>query len=283
MVSATSRLAPRINLGGKMTATELAKPHAPVDAVRERLNDPAIAASVVTLLDNAELLSTLVLGVAGLVERGDTIMDSVASGVSDFKASRSADRSPLDLPGPTELAALLSAASGAAPVLTEILSSPVLRLLRDRLNDPALLESLSALLDNAELLTTIVQGLAGLVERGDTIVESVAAGVGELKAAGRTRAPGLPAAGDLAELAGALVRATPVITEVVTSPMVRSEIVALLSMVSEAAAEGAARAREMPRPLTGLRSAVKSMKDPEVARGLGLMVEVAKALGRRMG
>lgn len=266
-----------------MTATELAKPLAPVDAVRERLNDPAVAASVVTLLDNAELLSTLVLGVAGLVERGDTIMDSVASGVSDFRSRGRVGRSELDLPGAAELTALVSALAQAAPALAEVLSSPVLGLLLDRLNDPDVLSALSVLFDNAELLTTLVGGLAGLVERGDTIVESVASGVGELKTASRAQTSGLPAVGDLAALAGALVRATPVITEVVTSPMVRSDTVALLAMVSEAAAEGAARARETPRPVTGLRSAVKSMKDPEVARGLGMMVEVAKALGRRMG
>jgi uncharacterized protein YjgD (DUF1641 family) len=106
-------------------------------------------------------------------------------------------------------------------------------------------------------------------------MDSVASGVSELK--------GARPAGELGELVSALIRSTPVITEIVTSPMVRSETVALLSLVSEAAAEGAARARETPRPLTGLRSAVRSMKDPEVARGLGLMVEVAKALGRRMG
>lgn len=267
-----------------MTATEQAISHAPLDAVRERLNDPVVAASVVTLLDNAELLSTLVLGVAGLVERGDTIMDSVATGVSDFKASSLARSSDLDLPGPGELATLITALARSAPLLAELLGSAVVRLLIERLNDPAVLQSLSALLDNAELLATIVSGLGGLVERGDTIMDSVASGVGDLKAATRASTSlGVPAPNEIVELVAALARATPVITEVVTSPMVRSETVALLSLVSEAAAEGASRARETPRPVSGLRSAVKSMKDPEVARGLGLMVEVAKALGRRMG
>ena len=256
-----------------MTATEQAISFAPIEAVRERLNDPVVAASVVTMLDNAELLSTLVLGVAGLMERGDTIIDSVASGVNDLKASASG--AELDLPSPAEVAALMSVLARTAPLLTELLGSAVVNLLLDRLNDPAVLSSLTALLDNAELLTTLLSGLAGLVERGDTIMDSVASSVNELK--------GARPAGELGELVSALVRSTPVITEIVSSPMVRSETVALLSLVSEAAAEGAARARETPRALTGLRSAVRSMKDPEVARGLGLMVEIAKALGRRMG
>ena len=78
-----------------MTVTEPAVPVSgslPVDAVVERLNDPGVAASLVTLLDNAELLSTLVVGLGGLIERSDTIMDSVADGVAEFKASGAALR-----------------------------------------------------------------------------------------------------------------------------------------------------------------------------------------------
>lgn len=58
--------------------------HQPVDAVTERLDDPAVAASLVARLDNVELLPTSVLGLSGLLERGDTIMDVVAEGVHDF-------------------------------------------------------------------------------------------------------------------------------------------------------------------------------------------------------
>lgn len=65
---------------GSTTAHGYAGGHTaePVDAVMDRLNDPAIAAAMVTLLDNAEMLSTLVLGLAGFMKRGDTIPDSVA-------------------------------------------------------------------------------------------------------------------------------------------------------------------------------------------------------------
>jgi len=66
----------------------------PIDAVAERLNDPAVAASLVTLLDNAELLSTLVLGLSGFVERGDMIMDAVADGVNEMKAASSTGDRP---------------------------------------------------------------------------------------------------------------------------------------------------------------------------------------------
>ena len=76
----------------------------PVDAVVERLNDPTVAASVVTLLDNAELLSTLVLGLSGLIERGDTIADSLAAGVAELSEGARASGEELALPKPAEVA-----------------------------------------------------------------------------------------------------------------------------------------------------------------------------------
>ncbi|MDH3302926.1 MAG: hypothetical protein OES24_20695 [Acidimicrobiia bacterium] len=68
---------------GTTTALSLAGGHTaePVDAVIDRLNDPEIAAAMVTLLDNAELLSTLVVGLAGFTERRDMIPDSAAESV----------------------------------------------------------------------------------------------------------------------------------------------------------------------------------------------------------
>lgn len=65
---------------GTTTTLALAAGHTaePIDAVLDRLNDPAVAAAMVTLLDNIDLLSTLVVGLAGFMDRGDTIMDSAS-------------------------------------------------------------------------------------------------------------------------------------------------------------------------------------------------------------
>lgn len=155
----------------------------------------------------------------------------------------------------------------------------------DRLNDPAIAASLVTLLDHAELLSTIVLGLSGFLERGDTIMDSVAAGVIELKESSRPGTSGFtfPTPADLTALTAALAKSTPVITEVLDSSMVNAETVALLSMISESASEGVERARSTASSVSGLRAAVRTLKDPEVARGLGMLVEISKALGRRLG
>ena len=155
----------------------------------------------------------------------------------------------------------------------------------ERLNDPTVAASLVTLLDNVELLSTLTLGLAGFIERSDTIIDSVADGVAELKAAGlanETPFP-LPTPAELTALTAAMAKATPVITDVLGSAMVTAETVALLSLVTEAAAEGAERARTSETSVIGLRAAVRLLKDPEVGRGLGFIVEVARALGRGIG
>jgi hypothetical protein len=151
----------------------------------------------------------------------------------------------------------------------------------ERLNDPAVAASLVTLLDHAELLSTVVAGLSGFIERGDTIIESVADGVREVRVA-NDGAGGTPSAHEVSALASTLIRRTPAITALLESSMLSPETVAVLAIVGDAMADGAARARQDGTRVSGLRSTFKALRDPEVARGLGLMAEIAKALGRRI-
>ncbi|MEM9042322.1 MAG: DUF1641 domain-containing protein [Actinomycetota bacterium] len=153
----------------------------------------------------------------------------------------------------------------------------------ERLNDPAVAASLVTLLDNAELLSTLVIGLSALIERSETIVDSVAEGVHEFKAAGSDLRPeGAPSLAELGSVAGELTAAAPALSAVLSSAMVRPDTIELLSLVSEAATEGAERARTNQTEVGGPIAALKSLKDPNVARGLGLVIEIARSLGRRM-
>ncbi len=181
--------------------------HHPVDAVTERLNDPAVAASLVSLLDNVEMLSTLVTGLNEFFERGDTIIDSVASGVREFKDARAAGGSSFDLTKfSADAKALMSTLNEAMPVLREALP-----LLHDAL--PVLNEAL------------------------------------------------------------------PTVRQLLSSGMVNDEVIELLATVSTSAVEGARAARANDTTVKGVLGTLKALKDPDVQRGMGLLVEIAKALG----
>jgi hypothetical protein len=153
----------------------------------------------------------------------------------------------------------------------------------ERLDDPAVAASLVTILDNAELLSTLVLGLSGFVERGDTIMDAVAEGMHDIKSSGVIPEDGsYPSLSEAGVAVSQLVASGPALTAVLESSMVRPETINLLSDISEAATEGAAVARENNTSVSGLRGALKLLRDPEVQRGLGVLAEIARSLGRRM-
>ena len=153
----------------------------------------------------------------------------------------------------------------------------------DRLNDPTVAASLVTLLDNAELLSTLVLGLSGFVERGDMIMDSVAESVNEFKGAATSGdGPSLPPLSELSATAGMLASSAPTLSRVLDSPMTSDATIDLLAMMSEAATEGAATAKANGTTVEGPVGAYRALKDPHVQKGMGLLIEIARSLGRRM-
>ena len=153
--------------------------------------------------------------------------------------------------------------------------------LAQRLDDPKVAESLNVLLDHAELLATLVQGLSGFIARSDTIVDAVAAGVGELKQAAEGQTDKLPSLSEAGAIAGQLADALPVAQRVLQSEMLNPDTIDMLAEVGAAGTEGFETARRQNTQVS-LFGALGAMRDPQVQRGLGVAIEVAKALGRRM-
>lgn len=151
---------------------------------------------------------------------------------------------------------------------------------RERLDDPTVAASLVTLLDNAELLSTLVLGLSGFVERGDFIMDAVADGVKELKTAGGGQLP-IPNMSELGAVTHQLSEAAPVLTSLLESSIVSEEAIGLLSLISSAATEGAERARAADTQVGALGLA-KALRDDDVQRGVGLIIEVARSLGQKL-
>jgi hypothetical protein len=152
----------------------------------------------------------------------------------------------------------------------------------ERLNDPAVAASLVTLLDNAELLSTLVLGLSGFISRGEMIVDSLAEGLNDIRTVSASRPEGTPTLADLRTVTSELVEAAPALRQVLSSAMTQPATIDLLSMLSEAAVEGAEAARRNHTEVKGPFGALKAMKEPEVQRGLGLLIEISRALGRRL-
>lgn len=165
--------------------------------------------------------------------------------------------------------------------------------LRDRLDDPQVAQSLNNLLDHADLLAILVTGVAGFVRRGDEISDSLAAAVGELNLSSLSSQsiPGAQSlkdvdlqglASSLASLSGAVVGATPGLHTLLTSRLTDPEAAEVLALLGQALVEGKAAATADPGGPKGLFGLWRVTKDKDVQRGLGLMVQVARAFGRRL-
>lgn len=165
--------------------------------------------------------------------------------------------------------------------------------IRERLDDPEVAASLNDLLDHADLLAVLVSGLDGLVRRGDAITDSLSSAVVEFKGAssagvipGAEALKGVDLQGltqSLATLSNSLVGATPALNTLLSSRLTDPQAAEVLAQLGEALVEGKAAAAADPGGPRGVFGFWKVSKDPDVLRGLGFIIQVARAFGRRMG
>lgn len=116
------------------------------------------------------------------------------------------------------------------------------------------------------------------------IMDAVAEGVNDIKAASAAGSANteLPSINELTTLAGQLGHATPLLGQLLDSPIARPETIGVLAALSEAAAEGVDNAARNNTEVSGAFGALRALKDPEVAKGLGVFLEIAKSLGKRV-
>ncbi|RDH78565.1 DUF1641 domain-containing protein [Mycolicibacterium moriokaense] len=158
-----------------------------------------------------------------------------------------------------------------------------------RLDDPKIAESLSLILDHVDLLATIIAGVDGMLRRADVIGDNFASGVAEARAAaagnGERTWPSVDIAalsGSATRLTSAVVDATPAIDRLLHSPLTDTRTAEALADIGEALLEGRQAAAADPRGPKGIFALMRATKDPDVSRGLGFMIHIARAFGQRL-
>lgn len=159
-----------------------------------------------------------------------------------------------------------------------------------RLDDPEVAASLSLILDHADLVATLIAGLDGLIRRGDVISESLVSALDEVK--GVTAAyksqnllPDVDVATlrtTLTDLSTAFIEAAPTFNQLLRSPLTDPRTAQVVADLGDALLDGKAAADADPRGPKGVFALMKVAKDPDVSRGLGFMIHVARAFGRRL-
>ncbi len=157
-----------------------------------------------------------------------------------------------------------------------------------RLDDPKIASSISLILDHADLLATIIVGLDGMLRRADVIGDNLASSVAEVRELA-TNGQRPWASVDLAalsdtvtRLSSAVVDATPAIDRLLHSPLTDVKTADVLADLGEALLEGRQAAAADPRGPKGIFALMRVAKDPDVSRGLGFMIHIARAFGQRL-
>lgn len=158
-----------------------------------------------------------------------------------------------------------------------------------RLDDPQIATSLSLILDHADLLATAVVAIDGFLRRADVIGDSVASSFAEVRqaAAGSRNRPlptiDLAALSDtVTRLTAAAVEATPALDRLLHSALIDPQTADFLAVAGDALLEGKLAAESDPRGPKGVFALMRVAKDPDVSRGLGFMIQVARAFGKRL-
>ncbi|MEU3787872.1 DUF1641 domain-containing protein [Streptomyces sp900129855] len=155
-----------------------------------------------------------------------------------------------------------------------------------RLEEPNVARALHELLDHADLLAILIHGVDGLVSRGDTISDSLADAVTELR---QVKPTGLPEAGQVVQLVRHLSGLITPLLDVLPSieAAVRSDVggvglADIAAAASRAAVRGTQQATSERAQINGLRAMLRVVKDPDVGRAIGFVVAIAKALGQEL-
>lgn len=105
------------------------------DRLRERLDDPAVAASLNSLLDHADLIALMVQSLSEFIGRGNEITETLATGISEIRAATAnsalsevaAEFKTVDTMAlASSMAALAAAMAQAGPSISTVLTSPLL-------------------------------------------------------------------------------------------------------------------------------------------------------------
>lgn len=170
--------------------------------------------------------------------------------------------------------------------------------LEQRLQDPAVAGALISLLDHADLIALLVEGLDQFVERSEVIGDNLISGVSELRTAiGNTSAladsgvdlGALAHAG--ASLAAVLPKATPglvaaiesgAIDKLFASGVVGPEAVDQVALLAKGLVGGGRAFRTRPVEVGGVLSVLKLLKDPDINRAISFFATVAQSIGREI-
>ncbi len=260
------------------------------------VSDPRTRAAVRQLLEHLDTIAFCAQALDELFRRGDVIADNVAEAVAEVRTEAGPDSQVTEfleeVPRLARTGRRLAETASHAD-LESVATSGIV----ERLTDPATLNTLNRLLDFLPLIALVVEALDEFIRRGDTIADSVAESVNDLRNGGTQ--VDLAALRRLAEVlpqivetgaewidSGVLDQGLPKVVEagmgMIDAGMLDQEVVRTLGELGKAAVDSFHEAREGSFQPVGLWGLLRAMKDPEIQKLIGFGLTVAKAFSRKV-
>ncbi|WP_183097947.1 DUF1641 domain-containing protein [Nocardioides pelophilus] len=131
-----------------MTAGLSVHQQASLDSLMERLDDPQVAAALINLLDHADLLAILIVGLDGLVSRSETIGDALVDGIDELRGVAAASNEAMGTLELGEILASLMTLSSSlpkiTPAVTRVVDSGLIEHVLDSgITDPAMVTEIA--------------------------------------------------------------------------------------------------------------------------------------------
>lgn len=167
-----------------------------------------------------------------------------------------------------------------------------------RLNDPAVAGALTSLLDRAELLAVLVEGLDQFISRSEVIGDNLLGGISELRTTVASNTALKDSGVDLkslaeagASLAAVLPKAAPgmvaavetgAIDKLFASGVVGPEAVDQVAILAQGLVGGSRAFAADPVEIGGALSLLRLLKDPDINRALSFFATVARSIGQEI-
>ena len=120
-----------------------------IDTLKNQLEQPQVAAALSNLLDHADLLAILLVGLDGLVSRSETIGEALLDGVQDLRQVADANPQLEDLDPGAILGSLLALSSSLpklTPAITRLVDAGLIDgVLDSGITSPIVLDQISKL------------------------------------------------------------------------------------------------------------------------------------------
>ena len=278
----------------------------PQERLRQRLNDPETAETLLHILDKADIIALTVDSMDGLLRRGDEIIESVSDGVREMRDAVPANE--VNIQKTTQaVAEALPSLTEALPQITE--SLPHLLALTQQLRDPTTSQALDQILNKMELVAFTLNSLDSFLQRSDVVIDSVVKGVQEI----REMAPSdemnllVTLAETLPELTAMLPQLIESLPKLLALLPLLSGVIAQLQTILESEEFAALMESGVFAPQTvgivgqaggalvesyeanqatpqsvGMFGLVGALRDPDIQRALGFFIDFGRRFGQAM-